>query len=194
VLEMLRQPIEDGQVTISRAAQSLTYPATFMLVAAMNPCPCGYLGDLVHECSCTPAMLQRYRTRISGPLLDRLDLQVEVPRVPHADLADQVPAESSELIRQRVESAKDIQRQRFAGEKPHCNARMGPRQLQRFCQTDTDGRRLLEQVTERLGLSARSYTRLLKVARTIADLAGEERISKHHLAEAIQYRSFDRKL
>ncbi len=193
ILEMLRQPLEDGQVCISRAAQSLTYPASFMLVAAMNPCPCGYLGDPKHSCTCTPAMLQRYRTRLSGPLLDRIDLQVEVPRISHSDLSDTRPAEASEVIRLRVERARQVQQERFHKTKIHCNARMGPRQLQRFCQTDTAGQELLRQVTERLGLSARTYTRLLKVARTIADLAGQAEISASHLAEAIQYRSLDRK-
>ncbi len=193
ILEMLRQPLEDGQVCISRAAQSLTYPASFMLVAAMNPCPCGYQGDSQHSCTCTPAMIQRYRTRLSGPLLDRIDLQVEVPRIPHSDLSDTRPAEASAVVRLRVERARHIQRERFAGLRIHCNARMGPRQLQAFCRTDAAGQELLQQVTERLGLSARSYTRLLKVARTIADLAGSEAIAVDHLAEAIQYRSLDRR-
>lgn len=189
---MLRQPLEDGQVCISRAAQSLTYPASFMLVAAMNPCPCGYHGDSQHACNCTPAMIQRYRTRLSGPLLDRIDLHVEVPRIPHSDLSDTRPAEASEMIRLRVERARNIQQERFARFRIHCNARMGPKQLQAFCRTDAAGKELLKQVTDRLGLSARTYTRLLKVARTIADLAGSEKIAVSHLAEAIQYRSLDR--
>jgi magnesium chelatase family protein len=193
ILEMLRQPLEDGQVCISRAAQSLTYPASFMLVAAMNPCPCGYQGDTQHSCTCTPAMIQRYRTRLSGPLLDRIDLQVEVPRVPHSDLADTRPAEASVIIRGRVEQAREIQQARFSRLRIHCNAPMGPKQLQAFCRADTAGQELLKQVTDRLGLSARTYTRLLKVARTIADLAGSEDIEVNHLAEAIQYRSLDRK-
>ena len=193
ILEMLRQPLEDGQVCISRAAQSLTYPATFMLVAAMNPCPCGFLGDSQHSCTCTPAMIQRYRTRLSGPLLDRIDLQVEVPRIAHSELSDTRPAESSEAVRGRVEQARRIQQLRFARSRIHCNARMGPSQLQAFCQPDREGRDLLQQVTDRLGLSARSYTRLLKVGRTIADLAACENIESRHLAEAIQYRGLDRK-
>jgi magnesium chelatase family protein len=192
ILEMLRQPLEDGQVCISRAALSLTYPASFMMVAAMNPCPCGYQGDSQHSCTCTPAMIQRYRTRLSGPLLDRIDLQVEVPRVPHSDLSDKRPAEASEQIRSRVEKARNIQQERFAGLGIHCNARMGPKQLHAFCCTDAAGQELLKQVTERLGLSARTYTRLLKVARTIADLAESKEIATNHLAEAIQYRSLDR--
>jgi len=192
-LESLRQPLEDGQVCISRAAQSLTYPASFMMVAAMNPCPCGFLGDSQHSCTCTPALMQRYRTRLSGPLLDRIDLQVEVPRLPHKALADTRLAEASEMVRGRVEQARQVQQERFAGSPVHCNARMGPRQLQKFCWTDKAGQELLQQVTDRLGLSARSYTRLLKVGRTIADLAGSVEIGPVHLAEAIQYRSLDRK-
>ncbi|MBE0599502.1 MAG: YifB family Mg chelatase-like AAA ATPase [Desulfuromonadales bacterium] len=193
VLEMLRQPLEDGQVTISRAASSLTYPASFMLVAAMNPCPCGYLGDPQHACSCTPPLTQRYRTRISGPLLDRIDLHVEVPRVPHRDLADPVDGEPSSAIRERVDRARIIQRQRLARYGIHCNAGMQSRHIRKFCVLDSAGQRLLEAVTDRLGLSARSYTRILKVARTIADLAGVENIGQEHLAEAIQYRGLDRK-
>ena len=193
ILEMLRQPLEDGQVCISRAAQSLTYPASFMMVAAMNPCPCGFLGDSQHSCTCTPALMQRYRTRLSGPLLDRIDLQVEVPRLPHKDLADSRPVEGSATVRCRVEQARQVQQERFDGSPVHCNARMGPRQLQKYCWTDKAGQELLQQVTDRLGLSARSYTRLLKVGRTIADLSGSAEIGTVHLAEAIQYRSLDRK-
>jgi len=191
---MLRQPLEDGQVCISRAAQSLTYPASFMLVAAMNPCPCGYFGDPQHPCNCTPLAIQRYRTRLSGPLLDRLDLQVEVPRLAHRELADPDHGEASATLRTRVETARQRQRERFQGEGVHCNARMRPRHLQRYCRPDAAGVTLLEQVTDRLGLSARSYTRILKVARTIADLAGSEQITIAHLAEAVQYRSLDRRL
>jgi magnesium chelatase family protein len=194
VLEMLRQPLEDGQVTISRAASSLTYPASFMLVAAMNPCPCGYLGDSQHDCSCTPPMVQRYRTRISGPLLDRIDLHVEVPRVLHRDLADPVDAESSAAIRARVEAARQLQRDRLKKYGIHANAGMQARHIRKFCTVDEQGHKLLEMVTDRLGLSARSYSRILKVARTIADLAGCEMIQQAHLAEAIQYRSLDRKM
>jgi magnesium chelatase family protein len=194
VLEMLRQPLEDGQVCISRAAQSLTYPASFMLVAAMNPCPCGFLGDPQHACSCTPLSIQRYRAKLSGPLLDRLDLQVEVPRLAHRELADPTPGEPSAAVRARVEAARMLQRERFAKEGVHCNARMRPRHLQRFCKPDAAGQALLQQVTDRLGLSARSYTRILKVARTIADLAGSETVATAHLAEAIQYRSLDRRM
>lgn len=190
---MLRQPLEDGHVCISRAAQSLTYPASFMLVAAMNPCPCGFLGDNQHCCSCTPAMIQRYRTRLSGPLLDRIDLQVEVPRISHSDLSSTRKAESSRVVRDRVEVARALQQVRFSETRVHCNAHMGPRQLQAFCKADNDGHELLRQVTDHLGLSARSYTRLLKVGRTIADLDQSAEIKAKHLAEAIQYRSLDRK-
>ncbi len=193
VLEMLRQPLEDGQVTISRAASTLTYPASFMMVAAMNPCPCGYLGDPQHDCSCTPPMVQRYRTRISGPLLDRIDLHVEVPRVPHKDLADPVDAEPSEEIRNRVNRARQMQLERLKPFGVHANASMQARHIRKFCTLDGEGQKLLEMVTDRLGLSARTYTRILKVARTIADLAGSEAILQPHLAEAIQYRSLDRR-
>lgn len=194
VLEMLRQPLEDGQVSISRAALSLTYPADFMMVAAMNPCPCGFLGDPQHHCTCTPPMIQRYRSRLSGPLLDRIDLHVDVPRVPHKDLTDPEPAETSEQIRQRVNQARQIQRERLAPYDLHANSQMQARHIQKFCKLDSAGEKLLEQVTDRLGLSARTYTRILKLARTIADLAGSPDIESRHLAEAIQYRSLDRKI
>jgi magnesium chelatase family protein len=194
VLEMLRQPLEDGQVTISRAANTLTYPASFMLVAAMNPCNCGFAGDNLRECSCTPPMLQRYRSRLSGPLLDRIDLHIEVPRVAHKDLADPLDAEPSEAIRARVESARALQRQRLAPYRLHCNAQMQARHIRKFCPVDAQGQKLLEMVTDRFGFSARTYSRILKVARTIADLAGSEQIEQAHLAEAIQYRSLDRKV
>lgn len=195
VLEMLRQPLEDGQVSISRAALSLTYPADFMLVAAMNPCPCGYLGDShqQHPCTCTPTMVQRYRNKLSGPLLDRIDLHVDVPRVPHKDLAGTGPGEKSAEIRSRVQRARQVQQDRLGRYDLHTNAQMQSRHIGRFCKLDSAGEQLLEQVTGRLGLSARSYTRVLKLARTIADLAGEERIARHHLGEAIQYRGLDRK-
>ena len=194
VLEMLRQPLEDGQVSISRAALSLTYPANFMLVAAMNPCPCGFLGDTQHDCTCTPPMLQRYRNRLSGPLLDRIDLHVEVPRVPHKDLTDQSTIESSMAIRERVNRARKIQNERLAPFGLHANSQMQTRHIRRFCKLNAKGDALLEQVTDKLGLSARSFTRILKLARTIADLAGVEQIETLHLSEAIQYRGQDRKL
>ncbi|NOY13351.1 MAG: YifB family Mg chelatase-like AAA ATPase, partial [Deltaproteobacteria bacterium] len=172
VLEMLRQPLEDAQVSISRAALSLTFPANFMLVSAMNPCPCGYLGDSHQQnpCTCTPPMIQRYRSRLSGPLLDRIDLHIEVPRVPHKDLAGTTVTEDSATIRQRVKRARQIQTDRLEPFNLHTNSQMQTRHIGRFCKVDSIGELLLEQVTGRLGLSARSYTRILKLARTIADL------------------------
>ncbi len=194
VLEMLRQPLEDGKVVISRASMSLTYPASFMLVAAMNPCPCGYLGDSQHQCTCTAANLERYRNRLSGPLLDRIDLHVEVPRIPYQQLSGKDIQESSATVRARVEAARQIQQQRFTTLKLHSNSQMEARHIRKFCAIDSEGDKLLAMVTERLGLSARSYARILKVARTIADLAGEGNIRQPHLAEAVQYRAFDRKV
>jgi len=192
LLEMLRQPLEDGTVTISRVSQSLTYPAEFMLIAAMNPCPCGYLGDTLHACSCTPIMRQRYRARLSGPLLDRIDLHISVPRLQHHELAGDSGEELSRDIRSRVCAARQRQWQRLADHGMHANAQMQARHLRRYCQPDHEGEELLREVIDRLGLSARSYARILKVARTIADLAGEERVCRHHVAEAIQYRQLDR--
>ncbi|WP_298266828.1 YifB family Mg chelatase-like AAA ATPase [Geobacter sp.] len=193
VLEVLRQPLEDGRVSISRALMSLTYPSRFMLVAAMNPCPCGYLGDPLHPCSCTPLMVQRYRSRISGPLLDRIDIHIEVPAVKYRELADGREGESSGAIGSRVEQAREVQRERFRGSRVHSNAQMTPRFIKKYCEPEAAGSRLLELVTDRLGLSARSYSRILKVARTIADLEGSEGIRENHISEAIQYRSLDRK-
>jgi magnesium chelatase family protein len=193
-LEVLRQPLEDGRVTISRALQSLTYPSCFMLVAAMNPCPCGYLGDPTHTCSCTPIAIKRYRSRISGPLLDRIDLHVEVPSVAYRDLSDSRECESSASIATRVMQARQLQQERFRGSKVHCNAQMNARLIKKHCELDAGGHRMLELAGEKLGFSARSYSRILKVARTIADLAGSESIRDQHLAEAIQYRSLDRKV
>ncbi len=192
-LEVLRQPLEDGKVTISRALHSLTYPSRFMLVAAMNPCPCGYLGDPAHACTCTPIAIKRYRSRISGPLLDRIDLHVEVPAVAYRDLSDNRETESSTAIAARVLQARQLQQQRFKGSKVHCNAQMNARLIKKHCELDAAGHRMLELAGEKLGFSARSYSRILKVARTIADLAGSDAIRDHHLAEAIQYRSLDRK-
>lgn len=193
VLEVLRQPLEDGRVTISRALTSLTYPSRIMLVTAMNPCPCGYLGDQLHQCSCTPVMVHRYRSRISGPLLDRIDIHIEVPAVKYRDLADRSDSESSAEIARRVEHSRNLQLERFKGTKVHCNAQMTPRFIKKFCEPDSAGQRMLEMVTDRLGLSARSYTRILKVARTIADLSKSDGINENHISEAIQYRSLDRK-
>jgi len=194
VLEVLRQPLEEGYVTISRASTSLTYPARFMLVAAMNPCPCGYLGDPKHICKCTPAQIQAYQNRISGPLLDRIDLQVTVPAVPFRDLAAGSDGDTSARLQEQVLAARAIQTRRFAGTGVHCNAQMPPKLVKKYCPLPSEPRQLLERAMERLGLSARAYNRILKIARTIADLAGAEEISTPHLAEAIQYRSLDRRM
>ncbi len=192
VLEVLRQPLEDARVTISRAVGSITYPADIMLVAAMNPCSCGFFGDPQHECTCSPQQVQRYRARISGPLLDRIDIQVEVPAVKYKELSDKVTGEDSATIRTRVNQAREIQLQRFQQRKIFCNAQMSSRDIRTYCQLDTAGEKLLENAMQRLGLSARAYTRILKVARTIADLAGEAHITGAHIAQAIQYRALDR--
>ena len=194
VLEVLRQPMEDGQVTIARAATSITYPARFMTVAAMNPCPCGFYGDTRRQCQCTFLQIQRYRSKISGPLLDRLDIHVEVPAVQYQDLAQEAGGESSESIKKRVNGARLVQQERFRRHKIYCNAQMPPRLLRRFCQLDGDSQRLLEAAIDKLGLSARAYNRILKIARTIADLAGVETLTSSHIAESIQYRSLDRTL
>ena len=193
VLEVLRQPMEDGRVTISRALMTITYPSRFMLVAALNPCPCGYLGDPLHPCSCTPLMIQRYRARLSGPLLDRIDIHIEVPAVKYRDLADQREGESSHNISRRVDISREIQRERFKGSRVHSNSQMTPRHIRKFCEPDTAGSHLLELVTDRMGFSARTYNRILKVSRTIADLDGSEGIREQHISEAVQYRSLDRK-
>jgi magnesium chelatase family protein len=194
-LEVMRQPLEDGRVTISRAAGSLTFPAEFMLVAAMNPCPCGYFGDLKRECRCSPVQVQRYRQRVSGPLLDRIDLHIEVPAVEYRDVASERAEENSEAIRERVRKARDVQRQRFAKDaKTNCNARMATKQLKQHSKLDADSQELVRIAMSELNLSARAYDRILKVSRTIADLEGKIDISQEHVSEAIQYRTFDRTL
>jgi magnesium chelatase family protein len=194
VLEVLRQPLEDGVVTLSRAAVSLTYPARFMLAAAMNPCPCGYHGHPLHSCSCGPLAIGRYRSRISGPLLDRIDIHLEVPAVAYADLMGERADESSGAIRARVEAARALQRARFRGQRGvFANAHMGARDLRRHCRLSDPVEDVLRQAVTRLGLSARAYHRVLKIARTIADLAGAGELSTAHVGEAIQYRSLDRK-
>jgi magnesium chelatase family protein len=194
VLEVLRQPLEDGVVTLSRAAMSLTYPARFMLAAAMNPCPCGYFGDPSQRCSCGPLVIERYRSRISGPLLDRIDIHLEVPAVAYSDLVGSHSGESSAEIRARVERAREIQRVRFRGIRGvHANAHMSARDFRRYCRLSEPVESLLRQAVARLGLSARAYHRVLKIARTIADLAGAEELTTAHVSEAIQYRSLDRK-
>ncbi|HST51318.1 MAG TPA: YifB family Mg chelatase-like AAA ATPase [Pyrinomonadaceae bacterium] len=193
VLEVLRQPLEDRKVTISRAAMSLTFPATLMLAAAMNPCPCGFYNDPTRECRCTPLQIQRYVGRVSGPLLDRIDIHVDVPAVRFKELRGEAPAgESSSEIRARVVRARERQRERFRGEGVFSNAQMSSRHIRRFCQIKGECERLLESAMARLGLSARAYDRILKVSRTIADLDGAGEIGTEHVAEAVGYRSLDR--
>lgn len=193
VLEVMRQPLEDGHVTIARAQASLTYPANFMLVAAMNPCPCGFYNDHLKNCTCTPNMIQKYLQRISGPLLDRIDIHIEVPRLKQNELISKAPGESSASIRARVRNSRDIQNARFAGTKIYCNAQMTPRQMKQYCKLNQDAENMLKQAIEHLHLSARAYDRILKLSRTIADLAASEDIRVEHIAEAVQYRSLDRK-
>lgn len=194
VLEVLRQPLEDQKVTISRAAMSLTFPASFMLAAAMNPCPCGFWNDPTRECRCSPMQIQRYVGRISGPLLDRIDIHVDVPAVKFRELAgDPAPdAESSAAIRERVIQARERQQRRFAGEKIFSNAAMTPRMIRNHCRIDSEGEQMLELAMTRQGLSARAYDRILKVSRTIADLEGSDEVCSAHVAEAVGYRSLDR--
>jgi magnesium chelatase family protein len=194
VLEVLRQPMETGIVTIARATTTVTYPATFILVGAMNPCPCGYFGDQKHECTCSFREIQRYRSKISGPLMDRIDIHIDVPSVPFKDLTGFSKAQSSHEIRQRVVKARYLQEERFRKTKIHCNAMMNTRQIRRFCEIDERSNALLETAMDKFGLSARALARILKISRTIADLAGSENIEQVHVAEAIQYRSLDRKL
>jgi magnesium chelatase family protein len=189
LLEMLRQPMEDKQLTIARSAGSLTFPSNFMLIGAMNPCPCGWYGDPVKECTCSNAMVTRYQKRISGPLLDRIDIHIEVPRVEYEKLSDERLGEGSAVIRARVKAARARQQQRFEGHRGLlANADMGPAEVRDYCQVDEGGRSLLRTAMQQLHMSARAYHRILKLARTIADLAGSEDIETPHLAEAIQYR------
>lgn len=191
-LEVMRQPLEDRKITVARSKQTVEYPASFMLVAAMNPCPCGHYGDPTHPCTCTPTQIHRYKSRISGPLLDRIDIQCEVEAVPYELLRSEQPGESSAEVRQRVVRARAVQQQRFHGTAIHCNAQMSAKQVRQYCLIDAAGDNLLRQAMERFALSARAYDRILKVARTIADLEGEERILPQHLSEAISYRRLDR--
>ena len=193
VLEVLRQPLEDGRVTISRAAMSLTFPASFMLAGAMNPCPCGFYTDPGHECTCSPTAIQKYLARVSGPLLDRIDIHIEVPALRYKELSDREAGEPSAAIQARVDEARAVQLRRFAGRKHmFCNAHLQSRDIRRCCEIDGASEDLLRTAIDRFGLSARAYDRILKVARTIADLEGTERIASGHIAEAIQYRSLDR--
>ena len=197
-LEVLRQPLEDGVVIITRARGTMRFPCEFMLVAAMNPCPCGYYGDPKRDCRCSPGQVERYRQKISGPLLDRIDLHVEAPAVEYKDLSDNIPAESSATIRDRVVLAREVQQNRFAKsrrvKKVTCNARMSHAQLKEHCRLDDRGNELLKNAMTDLNFSARAYDRILKVARTIADLAGSEPLASNHLMEALSYRNLDRKI
>ncbi len=192
-LEVLRQPIEDGTITISRSAQNCTYPCSIMVIAAMNPCPCGYFGDPKHQCTCSESKIRRYLNRVSGPLLDRFDIHVEVPPVEFEELRATEKSESSKSIKQRVDKAREIQRVRFEGSETTCNAKINADQFQKYCVIDKEAEHTLKSAFEALGFTARAYDRVLKVARTIADLDGAEVIQSHHVLEAIQYRSLDRK-
>ncbi len=195
VLEVMRQPLEDGTVCIARASMSLTFPARFMLAAAMNPCPCGYFNDRSLECHCSPLVIQRYMSKISGPLLDRIDIHIDVPAVNYKEMRSATEPESSAKIRERVMRARGAQLERFSAsprEKLYCNAQMGPRHIRAFCELSADCERLLERAMAQQGLTARAHDRILKVARTIADLEATKQIEPKHIAEAIQYRTLDR--
>ena len=194
VLEVLRQPLEEKTVTISRAVGSLTFPANFMLAAAMNPCPCGYFTDHRRECRCTPSMIRRYMAKISGPLLDRIDIHIEVPAVDYKELSSKLDGEPSADIRTRVNEARQAQHERFSRAKIHTNAEMTPRHIKKYCETDEESQELLKQSINELGISARAYHRIIKVARTIADLEHSDGIKAQHISEAIQYRTLDRNL
>jgi len=193
VLEVLRQPLENGDVTVSRAVASITYPAGFMLVAAMNPCPCGYFGDERHQCTCAPGQIHRYRHKVSGPLLDRIDIHIEVPAVPYKELSNEYSGEKSGEIRKRVVAARKIQHDRFMNDKRiYANGHMKTRHIKKYCKLQPDAQTLLETAMQKLGLSARAFTRILKLSRTIADLDTSAEIESHHISEAIQYRTLDR--
>jgi magnesium chelatase family protein len=195
VLEVLRQPLEEGRITLSRARFSVEYPARFMLVVSMNRCPCGMLGHSHQECVCTAGDVQRYRRRISGPLMDRIDLHLDVSPVPFDDLSSRGEAEPSAAVRRRVLSARDVQLARFAGKgSVHCNAQMSIRLVRQHCEMDAACRALMKMAIQRLGLSARGYGRILKVARTVSDLAGSAQLRPEHISEAIQYRTLDRRV
>ncbi|MDD4815604.1 MAG: YifB family Mg chelatase-like AAA ATPase [Clostridia bacterium] len=192
-LESLRQPLEDGTITVARANQTITYPSVFMLIASMNPCPCGYFGSKKHSCSCTPAQIHNYLGKLSGPLMDRIDLQVEVDSISYDEIKSKQEEECSENIRARVNKARKIQLERFAGQKIYCNSKMNTSLTKKFCNLDETSEQMLKQAFDNLSLSARAYDKILKVARTIADLEGKKEIGIEHLAEAIQYRSLDQK-
>ncbi|MCG1012418.1 YifB family Mg chelatase-like AAA ATPase [Tepidanaerobacter sp. GT38] len=191
VLELLRQPLEDGKVTIARANATITYPCKFMLVTAMNPCPCGYYGDPFHECSCSPHQINRYLSKISGPLMDRIDLQLQVAPVKYSDLEGPSTTDS-ETIRKRVEAARLIQLERYKGQNIHCNSQLTPNLIHKYCKLDKDGKLLMKEAFHNMKLTARAYNKILKVARTIADLDNKSSIKEHHLAEALQYRNIDK--
>jgi magnesium chelatase family protein len=193
-LDSLRQPLESGNIIISRATHAVTFPARFMLIAAMNPCPCGYYGDSRRACICSGAQIHRYRTKVSGPLLDRIDIQISVPPVTMRELSMEAEEESSALIRQRVRAARAIQAERYLGKSFHANGQMGARMVKKYCPVDGSAKSLLERAVERFGLSARAYHRILKVSRTIADLDGKVDIDESHVAEAVQYRALDKRL
>jgi magnesium chelatase family protein len=193
VLEVLRQPLEDRHISVSRARFSVDYPASFMLVASMNPCPCGYYNHPTRPCVCPPGAVQKYMNRISGPLLDRIDIQIEIVPVPFEKISEQRPAEPSEIVRQRVIKARDIQKKRFENmQSVYCNAQMGSKLLRQYAVPDEAGLTLLKNAMQRLDLSARAYDRILKLSRTIADLDDSENIQTFHIAEAINYRNLDR--
>ncbi|MBI4722946.1 MAG: YifB family Mg chelatase-like AAA ATPase [Candidatus Stahlbacteria bacterium] len=192
-LEVMRQPMEDGSVTIARVITTLTFPSRFMLVAAMNPCPCGYFGDAYHNCTCTPNMIQKYVTRISGPLLDRIDIHIEVPSIPYQELSSKNSGEQSDKIRERVNRARITQLERYKEKKIYSNAQLAQKDLRKYCEIDSSSNELLRMAMEKFGLSARAYSRILKVARTIADVDGLKDIRPEHISEAIQYRTLDRK-
>ncbi len=194
VLEVLRQPLEDRRVTIARAQLTLTFPASFVLIAAMNPCPCGFANDFRRECFCTPPQIQRYMSKISGPLMDRIDIQIDVPAVPYKELATARGAESSETIRDRVIAARNVQLRRFYDDHVYTNAQMGPRHIRKYCVLTADCEKIMENAVTKLGFSARGYDRILKVARTVADIEGVDGLEPRHLSEAVQYRTLDRNL
>jgi magnesium chelatase family protein len=193
-LEALRQPLEEGAITITRSSITASFPAKFMLVAAMNPCPCGYFGDRIRTCRCSAQQIRQYQGKISGPLLDRIDLHIEVPSVKYRALSDKELGESSSTIKDRVNYARDLQKKRFGSKSILCNARMTEKQIRNFCPIEEDSHKLIEMAIEKLGLSARAVNRILKVSRTIADLENKENIESAHVAEAIQYRTLDRSL
>lgn len=193
VLEFLRQPLEDGYVSISRTRQSVTFPAQFTLVASTNPCPCGYFGDPIQPCTCNPRQREQYWAKLSGPLMDRIDLQVVVSRLKPEEMLDRETGEDSQTVRERIIAARDRTQNRFQDDPTvRCNAEMRSPHLRRFCKLDETSRNLLEAAIRKLGLSARAMDRILKVSRTIADLAGEDELKSYHVAEAIQYRTIDR--